>query len=691
MRKNIIFFYFIFLVKFLSAQQRNISGFYNNSLTFYPDTTYIIDFHTKIGSDATLKILPATKVLFASGASLIINGGLEIIGEPNNLVVFSSLDTNFQGIGLSIAGYKGSNVKVEYCKLSNLLIPLTFEDGWYRESVNIQNNIFTKISSQPGIRIANLSQIYSKATCNFNFLQNNFTDNNATIFIEPLEDDVLQINFSNNLISSNILIRKDFSNPLNAAFGGHFDQRNRQNTISFSHNSIFNNVMLSGITKEDVRELNFGINGAGESFEVSNNYWGNNKEASLIHFFQNDKLPLILLTNPLGAPSENTHAHIWKVRIKTNAEWQEVNNFWELPNFESDELYFELHYNREVTIPSNFTIPFQYYDDEKQKIEKITFQAKDVLYYNKVLTFNLQKLSKLKAMDNGVFIFPTATDNDGFNTPKFTLGNSRKVILFQQGQLANYLQEEKEKEDEKLVEIPLFIPKKITQKNKEISIGFLFGASLYAGDLSADFSNNSHLYFGMSAAYMVSDELFVTTEIATTKISGKSEGFKNLSFTSEIVEINLIASYQLKQFSLLGITPFVFLGTSIIHHQPMGNYQDFSFSLQELQTEGQDDPYNLNLISIPFGCGIQRNISKNFKIGIQARFRKVFSDYLDDVSEKYANYDDVLSNQGEVAAYFSDPSREDDNYDFQKNETRGNPFDKDTYSTILISISKAIK
>ncbi|MBC8265463.1 MAG: hypothetical protein H8E84_00685 [Flavobacteriales bacterium] len=691
MKKVIIFIGIVLATFLLSAQEKHISGFYNNNLTFYPDTTYIIDYHTRIGSDATLKILASTKVLFASGASLVINGNLDIVGKPNKMVIMKSKDMDFQGIGLLLSGYKGTYINIEFCKMTDLLIPLTFSDGWYRESVIIQNNIFTNISAQPGVKIGSLSQIYSGASCVFDFSQNNFTNNNATIYIEPLEDDVMQLNFSNNLLSSNVLIGKDISNPMNATFSGYFDQRDRMNIISFIDNTIVNNVMLSGVRDNDVHQLNIGISGSGESFEISRNFLGekSNSDASLIHFFQNDKLPLILLTNLLDTPSEKTHAHVWKVRFKTTENWTDMLNYWQFPNVNSNEISFELYYNREVSIPPNFTIPFKYYNNQKNEISVIEFTPYNVSYTSNVLSFQLQKTSKLKNIDNGAFIFPIATDSDGFNSPELTLGNLQKVILFEHGLLDSYQQKEEEKKKVINPDKPQVVESKKVKKNKEISIGFLLGASLYSGDLNSSLSQNNHSYFGMSVNQQLSDEMSLRLEIASTRISGNSDDFKNFSFSSEIAEFNLLATYKLNQFSFFNISPFIFLGASYIHHQPMSNYNNFTYDLQTLSTEGQEEPYALNLFAIPVGFGFQSRISKKLTIGIQARFRKVFSDYLDDVSGAYANYDDILSNSGEVAAYFSDPSRAA--YDYQKNETRGNPFDKDTYSTILISISKTIK
>ena len=65
--------------------------------------------------------------------------------------------------------------------------------------------------------------------------------------------------------------------------------------------------------------------------------------------------------------------------------------------------------------------------------------------------------------------------------------------------------------------------------------------------------------------------------------------------------------------------------------------------LQPLCTEGQGfkeypdrKPYNLKQMNIPMGLGVKFNISNTVKIRTEFLYRKLFTDYLDDVSDKYA-------------------------------------------------------
>jgi hypothetical protein len=59
-----------------------------------------------------------------------------------------------------------------------------------------------------------------------------------------------------------------------------------------------------------------------------------------------------------------------------------------------------------------------------------------------------------------------------------------------------------------------------------------------------------------------------------------------------------------------------------------------------LSTEGQGiypdkKPYSLWQPTIPFGGGVKFAITENLRIGFEIGLRKLFTDYLDDVSTSY--------------------------------------------------------
>jgi len=46
------------------SQEKHISGFIDKDIIFSSDTSYFVDFHTRVSSNATLTILPNTKLFF---------------------------------------------------------------------------------------------------------------------------------------------------------------------------------------------------------------------------------------------------------------------------------------------------------------------------------------------------------------------------------------------------------------------------------------------------------------------------------------------------------------------------------------------------------------------------------------------------------------------------------------------------
>jgi len=104
--------------------------------------------------------------------------------------------------------------------------------------------------------------------------------------------------------------------------------------------------------------------------------------------------------------------------------------------------------------------------------------------------------------------------------------------------------------------------------------------------------------------------------------------------------------------------------------------------LQPLSTEGEGlqqyparKPYKLTQFSIPFGGGITYAISDKVMISGEVAFRKLFTDYLDDVSgPTYADTAILRVEKGDLSAKMSFRSDETNNpFPFSDKLIRGNP------------------
>lgn len=146
--------------------------------------------------------------------------------------------------------------------------------------------------------------------------------------------------------------------------------------------------------------------------------------------------------------------------------------------------------------------------------------------------------------------------------------------------------------------------------------------------------------------------------------SGSYRHIRNLSFRNRIMELSVIASFDLFEnqatyISRVSWTPYFYIGAGVIHHNPQaqvpatdlfGNTFDNAgkwVDLQPLGTEGQYldtpggfsnsgiKPYKLIQPVIPIGIGARFRLNEVIDLSVEMGFRYLFTDYIDDVSGNY--------------------------------------------------------
>ena len=182
------------------------------------------------------------------------------------------------------------------------------------------------------------------------------------------------------------------------------------------------------------------------------------------------------------------------------------------------------------------------------------------------------------------------------------------------------------------------------------------GVSNYQGDLQdAVFTlKKARPAFGLGATYDLTNHLAVRGSFSIAKVegndsdnkAGKGTELRNLNFKSNITEGNIALQYNFLDISVYGFTPYVFAGGAVYHFNPYTvlDSSGTKVYLQPLRTEGQGlsaypdrKPYKLTQFAIPFGGGITLGLTENIEVGFELGFRKLFHDYLDDVSTNYAD------------------------------------------------------
>ncbi len=172
---------------------------------------------------------------------------------------------------------------------------------------------------------------------------------------------------------------------------------------------------------------------------------------------------------------------------------------------------------------------------------------------------------------------------------------------------------------------------------------------------------------------------------------------RNLSFKSPFAEFSILGDVNLFEYNAHEgnhmFTPYFSLGASVIYFNPKTLYKGKYYALQPLGTEGQgivgfDSKYSLVTASIILGGGIKIKLSETLNLAVQTNLRRTFTDYLDDVSKFYVDYDILSSNNGEISAILANRANELEDYpDVQLSGIRGGELVKDYVLSGMVTIS----
>jgi len=230
----------------------------------------------------------------------------------------------------------------------------------------------------------------------------------------------------------------------------------------------------------------------------------------------------------------------------------------------------------------------------------------------------------------------------------------------------------------------------------QFGLGITGGLSNYLGDLVDKPYKSTKGYFGVTGTFPLSPRFSLRAGLSFAKVAGADSlaqqpelVARNLSFQSRITELSLLAEYNIFNIEQVRWTPYVFAGLAVFRFDPYtydaSGIQTF---LRPLGTEGQGAagypaPYALTHLAIPFGGGIRYAISEKVHLGLELGIRKLFTDYLDDVSGGYADPGELLAGPGGLRAvdlaYRGDELPGGNPVAPEKGFTRGNPAHKDYY------------
>lgn len=229
----------------------------------------------------------------------------------------------------------------------------------------------------------------------------------------------------------------------------------------------------------------------------------------------------------------------------------------------------------------------------------------------------------------------------------------------------------------------------------QTEVGLFGGLSSYQGDLTEKPFALSKPAAGITLGFPVSQRFTVRAGLTFAKVAGADSLHekdylreRNLSFQSPLTELMVRGEYHLFNLENIRWTPYIFAGIAAYRFNPYTNDERGNrVYLKPLTTEGQGlpgyttKPYSLTQVALPFGGGFRFAISDRTRLGMEMGFRKLFTDYLDDVSTNYAAADDLLAAHGQRAvdiAYRADEAGGNPVYP-AKGAQRGGAEQKDWY------------
>jgi hypothetical protein len=213
----------------------------------------------------------------------------------------------------------------------------------------------------------------------------------------------------------------------------------------------------------------------------------------------------------------------------------------------------------------------------------------------------------------------------------------------------------------------LFIAFATPAISQNLHIGVFGGVSAYNGDLTEKIfpKHLTNAVIGITGNYEINDQIMVRAGLSYTIVGGADRymeqadlKLRNLSFETKIIEFSAVGEYYLLNLYNRKYSPYFFAGVAVYKFDPYTYNGREKVFLKPLSTEGQGisgygKEYGLTQFALPVGMGVKFAINDNLRIGLEGGLRKLFTDFLDDVSGNYADPNDLLSARGQLSVDLS--------------------------------------
>lgn len=245
-----------------------------------------------------------------------------------------------------------------------------------------------------------------------------------------------------------------------------------------------------------------------------------------------------------------------------------------------------------------------------------------------------------------------------------------------------------------------------------IEVGAVLGVATYQGDINPSHHRLSfegaQVAKGISVGYFFNSTFGLKARFVDSFLKADDKGSlaldrvnRNLHFRTDLKELSISAEVELLNlipwFKRRSLRPYISMGVAKFWFNPQAKQNGVWHDLQPLGTEGQGLPesdtelYSRSQLSLPVGGGVRYHINPNTVVSFEVIPRITFTDYIDDVSTTYPDFELLRSYRGDLAADIAYKGDDIVNYvttNADINGTaRGNPRENDWYITSTITFS----
>ena len=630
-----------------------------------------------------LTVEPGAKIEFLEKGVIVCEGGVAVNGVGQNIEFYGRAKN--EGVGLIIKNIDSSDVNIVGASFKYLQMPLFFDFGWKRNSVNISNNNFIEnIGKVSIIQVLNppFSFVVDQGAIDFTLKNNIFSNNNATVYFEDLKSDLVKISIVNNTFAGNKVFGfKNYNISTNILYGRSDNNYSKFPALIESNSFVFN-YLIDNNTDTVAHAANFGIYGSDKTFNLTNNYLGASSKVEIAKTIHDQALnynaPRLIVEPFLSTPPANAPTHIYALTTLDNKPISDSIKITESLNG------LVLISNNELNLTKSI-VGFSYFvgDSVLRKVDTTLTYSLQSNGKSNTLTITKDINTNGKA---GYYTLSSVTDNTGRAVPDVKIGYnawlneySARKLLSELVVVSNKKVEDSIQSSPKSVDSIKNTFQKIKEPfKKRIEVGVVTGGAVFTGTISSPglFNNQMNIANGVHVNYTLFSNISAGLTIASFKLSNSDRTSNNneqlargMSFSSSMLSLSPSIHYDFVDNRLIKkdkkIRPSIGLGLDINSFSPTGIYNGVKYNLQPLGTGGQfsdstKKPYSLLALGYFLSVKVKYQINSSNSVGIHFSYHKSRSEYLDDVGpDEYPNAAKMLASgvSDPVAAlYFSNPT-----------------------------------